>query len=133
MASNALSARRGPIRRPKVCLTHPNPGRCEPPPPPPAASCSIVPSSITVDLGDIPGFALFHCNSSLPVGEEIDVQGDVEEGEFIINEGSVNCIEGSAEYQTSIVGTFVCTMTVIFSDSSICIATTTVTVVDPMP
>jgi len=34
MVSNALSARRGPLRRPKVCLTHPNPGRCEPPPPP---------------------------------------------------------------------------------------------------
>lgn len=132
MVSNGLSARRGPLRRPKVCLTHPNPGRCEPPPPPPPpASCSIVPSSITVEISDIPGFVLTHCNPSLPVHEEIDIQGDVDEGEFIINDGSMNCDEGSAEYQPSIEGIFLCTMTVTFSDSSTCVATTTVTVIDP--
>jgi len=35
MTSNALSTRRKFLRRPKVCKTLPNPGRCEPPPPPP--------------------------------------------------------------------------------------------------
>lgn len=34
MVSNALSKRRGPLRRPKVCKASPNPGRCHPPPPP---------------------------------------------------------------------------------------------------
>jgi len=34
MTSNALSTRRKFLRRPKVCKTLPNPGRCEPPPPP---------------------------------------------------------------------------------------------------
>lgn len=34
MVSSALSKRRGPLRRPKVCKASPNPGRCHPPPPP---------------------------------------------------------------------------------------------------
>lgn len=34
MPSNALSKRRGPLRRPKVCHTPKNPGRCEDPPVP---------------------------------------------------------------------------------------------------
>lgn len=35
MVSNALSSRRRYLRRPKVCKSDPNPGRCHPPPPPP--------------------------------------------------------------------------------------------------
>jgi len=35
MVSNGYSARRVFLRRPKVCKTSPNPGRCHPPPPPP--------------------------------------------------------------------------------------------------
>lgn len=35
MVSNGYSARRGPLRRPKVCKASPNPGRCHPPPPGP--------------------------------------------------------------------------------------------------
>lgn len=34
MVSSALSSRRTYLRRPKVCKTLPNPGRCEKPPPP---------------------------------------------------------------------------------------------------
>jgi hypothetical protein len=34
MPSSALSKRRGPLRRPKVCKSSPNPGRCHPPQPP---------------------------------------------------------------------------------------------------
>lgn len=53
MASNALSARRGPLRRPKVCTTPKNPGRCEPPPPTPLITCKIEidPQSIPVKVG----------------------------------------------------------------------------------
>lgn len=35
MVSNGYSKRRGPLRRPKVCKSSPNPGRCHPDPPPP--------------------------------------------------------------------------------------------------
>lgn len=35
MPSNALSKRRGPLRRPKVCFTYPGVIHCPPPPPPP--------------------------------------------------------------------------------------------------
>lgn len=47
MVSNALSARRGPLRRPKVCFSSPNPGRCHPPPPPPSWPPGAMPFGFT--------------------------------------------------------------------------------------
>ena len=58
MTSNALSKRRGPLRRPKVCKTAPNPGRCEPPPPPP---------NICGDTGLIPPHRTGYVNEMFPV------------------------------------------------------------------
>lgn len=134
MVSNGYSKRRGPLRRPKVCKASPNPGRCHPPPPPPVGStCSIVPNAWTMDLSDVETLVLHHCKESLPDGEDVDVVGSEESGSFNIAEGQANCQPGEGEYIPEETGVFLITMTCTFSDSSICVATATVTVEEEMP
>lgn len=129
MVSNALSARRGPLRRPKVCHTATNPGRCEPPPPPPPGiSCAIIPSTATITNGDSATFELEHCNASLPVLDPIDVELIAEEDAFDLQEGSVNCQPGQGEYQSFEAGVFPISMRVTFSDLTVCGADAVVTV-----
>lgn len=101
MVSNGLSNRRGPLRRPKVCLTHKNPGRCEPPPPPGDIVCSVIlDSEDPVEVGDDATLIWGACN---PVYDDTlvllpSLSADI--GEITqINSGE-NCIEGhNAEYQ----------------------------------
>ncbi len=134
MVSNGLSARRGPLRRPKVCLTHPNPGRCEPPPPPPGpASCSLLPLTQEIELGELGGFETTHCNPSFAQFIEIDIQGHADVGDFTIDDGGSNCVDGTAQYETDIAGIFICTMTVTWPDSSFCVAEATIVVTEEEP
>lgn len=74
MASSSLSKRRGPLRRPKVCHTAPNPGRCHPPPSPlPGRNCSILPETSDVLVGEQAEYDYDGCASTLPHTENVAV------------------------------------------------------------
>ena len=76
MTSNGLSSRRAFFRRPKVCKSHPNPGRCEPPPPPqPLCTCSVSPALFTVEIDDSDTLDISGCLPHLPEGSSIELSG----------------------------------------------------------
>lgn len=74
-----------------------------------------------------------HCNGGLPIGDDITVELSDLLDWFLLDEGSVNCRPGSAEYEATEEGVFLLEMDVTFSDFSTCHAEATVTVEDPMP
>ncbi len=72
MASHALSKRRGYKPRPDVCLTHPNPGRCEPPPPEDfPRSCVATPSDFTINVEEQEPVEWHACSPHLPDAEAL--------------------------------------------------------------
>lgn len=128
MASNGLSKRRGPLRRPKVCDTARNPGRCEPPPPPSDITCSVAKDEPTpIYTGEEFTFVWSACNpalSELPlllpvVNALFGTIGNIDESE--------NCSEGAnIEYEAPddpITDTITATFT--WPDDSTCIAEVT--------
>ncbi len=82
MASNGLSARRGPLRRPKVCLTHKNPGRCEPPIVPQPTLCEIDPTETELTWGMPTDVRFYAVANSYPAPTEIIVTTSVNCGVF---------------------------------------------------
>ncbi len=122
MVSSALSSRRGLLRRPKVCFTHINPGRCEPPPPPPPGiTCSIL-----TDINPIPIFSedtplLFACNPALGL-HDVTVAWDVPPFFHVINiSPPENCVApGLAVAWGDVTGNFHVEATFTFSDESEC-------------
>ncbi len=126
MPSNALSSRRQPLRRPKVCYTAPNPGRCheEPGPSPgPTITCSLTPAEFTQQVDDSIEISLFACNSALPDDEDVADSLSATGGDFSSVEAVTNCAGGSGDYESDTAGDFVLTAEFTFSDASICIAT----------
>lgn len=123
MVSNGLSARRGPLRRPKVCLTHPNPGRCEPPPPPGNISCSLTPQwegSIEVEEQDTINW--YACNTDYDDTLMLEPEVTVLLGEPPNVEEHENCTEGAnIDYEApSDPGVEVVTLFVEWPDGSSC-------------
>lgn len=126
MASNGLSNRRGPLRRPKVCKSDPNPGRCHPPPPPSAVSCSLrkdepIPIYVEEDFT----FLWEGCNEAYPndlmlspqVETTIGTINEVEDGENCQTEHNVMWTAPDDP------GQGVMTLTVTWPDASECIST----------
>lgn len=132
MVSNGYSKRRGPLRRPKVCESAPNPGRCHPPPDPPppsTLSCSLLPSYQVVEDPNYGELSLAACDTAVGEDTLIDVLTEVEGGDFSPLEGLENCNEVSAEFTHSGPGLYALTATFTSEASNICIATASVLVV----
>lgn len=101
MVSNGLSARRGPLRRPKVCLTHPNPGRCEPPPPPSNIACNVfLDEDPPIEVGEEASIGWDACNTDYDDTLILEPTIEAAIGEIEDVEGAENCIMGhEAFYQ----------------------------------
>lgn len=129
MVSCALSKRRGPLRRPKVCLTHPNPGRCEPPPPPVVATCSLDPETITEYEMMPVYFILAGCdlNSETESGVSVVLNGGG--GAFYLLSPLRNCTVTDAEFDDNGPGIYNLTATLTFESGAICVCTATVTII----
>lgn len=105
MVSSALSSRRGLLRRPKVCFTLPNPGRCEPPPPPPPIlpprTFGIDEEEIILDVSEDEVVHFQGCCDELPHGEAFDVAWLADAGEVEPDVPPTNCDEeGEASYHS---------------------------------
>lgn len=122
MASNALSARRQPLRRPKVCKSAPNPGRCHPPPPPPVVDieCSALPSYQEAELDEGAGVDLHCWNKSLPIGDLVSVDLTIDKGEFNSETQPFNNTDGTAKIENPEEGLYTWSVLYTFSDSSTC-------------
>lgn len=68
MVSNSLSARRGPLRRPKTCHSKINPGRCDPPDPPPEMACTLIvdPDDEPIYVSEEAQFIWSACSQNFP-------------------------------------------------------------------
>ena len=131
MASSALSARRGPLRRPKVCHASKNPGRCEPPPPPPAIVCTIEPDPSTGDVGTDIELVVTGCNSALPDDDPISAVLDGDGSTFTLNDAIVNCDGADAVCTSEVEGVFEISAELTFGDGSSCTATAKMTFEQP--
>lgn len=77
--SSAFSARRGLLRRPKVCKPPPPP----PPPPPPALNvCDLIPDADSVEPGGDVSVTLFADQTGLAPGSDIPVVGSATCGDW---------------------------------------------------
>lgn len=96
MTSNALSGRRGPLRRPKVCLTAKNPGRCEPPIEPPTRTCGIRfnPEDLPVYENEEYLLPWFGCNTEYPIDLMLTPLCAAWRGEITDIESGENCVTG---------------------------------------
>lgn len=123
MVSNGYSKRRGPLRRPKVCLASPNPGRCHPPPPTGHITCSLyLAEPPPYEVGENITLGWEACNTDFPepvilhpvIEAVIGEVGDVEDAE--------NCSgENGANYNApEDPGTETLTLTITWSDQSQC-------------
>ena len=132
MVSNGLSKRRGPIRRPKVCLSDPNPGRCHPEPPvvPPAPGvCILEPASTELTWGEDTDVLFHGVADDYPFPTVIEVLVEATGGEF----GSPDLIFDDLEAVGSYIapdedGVFTLTATYNWPGGETCIATAEVTV-----
>lgn len=97
MASNALSKRRGPLRRPKPCVTPKNPGRCEPDPEPPRYSCGLKHDDFPnpIYTGEEEHFSWRGCNTGGPKSEILTPICIAKLGEITDIESAENCTEGN--------------------------------------
>lgn len=123
MVSNGLSARRGPLRRPKVCLTHPNPGRCEPPPPPSEIVCSIgFDEPETVYVGEEYTLVWYGCNPDYDDTVMLSPVIGAALGELFELEDGENCVAGhNVDYVApDDPGDEVITMDIAWPDTSTC-------------
>jgi len=128
MVSNSLSARRGPLRRPKVCydsskvrgpdVTHP-PGRM---------ICAITPASKTLDLFEWFWFFLSACDSGSEMSSPVAVLTDGQGGSFNPLEGLENCNEIPAEFMADVAGKYIISAQYTSQANRICIAYATVIV-----
>lgn len=98
MTSNALSARRGPLRRPKVCHESRNPGRCDPPDPPARYSCSLKaePEDLPLYTGEDYQLDWAGCNTGAPPSEQITPICVADLGTIDDIETADNCTSGNA-------------------------------------
>lgn len=96
MTSNALSSRRGPLRRPKVCKSLPNPGRCDPPPRPPLQSCAVEldesPPFYTDDIFDMKWRA---CRTDRPPSQMLTPLVAALHGNILNISSGENCTTGN--------------------------------------
>lgn len=127
MASNSLSKRRDLLRRPIVCRKPPP--TAPPVLPPPEVTCYIDPD--TADL--IPGGSLsnhtFSYNSALPHSDPVDRLLTTTGGTFIESYRVPNNFRHPALYTAPFMpGTYELKAVFTFSDSTICIAFATYTV-----
>lgn len=133
MVSNALSARRGPLRRPKVCLTHPNPGRCEPPFPPLLITCNVfLAEEGPYYTGEEISLGWDACNPDFPEPLILSPEMTAVIGEIVDVEDAENCSgENDAFYEApDDPGIEVITMTVTWPDSSTCQSVLTFPVIE---
>lgn len=125
MPSNALSKRRGPLRRPKVCHTAKNPGRCEPPPPPSEITCGLLnrdePPHLTGETTDLTWGA---CNPDFDPTPNLVPEVTTVIGEVLDVEPGENCTDGNEVIieNPDEPGTETVTATFTWPDSSTCVA-----------
>ncbi len=132
MASNALSGRRQPLRRPKVCETPTNPGRCEPPPQGTYA-CYFTPPSIVIVVGDGDSLAVSACATHLPTSEEVNAEVSALLGEIGSPETEVDNCDAAGEYPYTAPddpGEDTVTCTCLFSDGGSVVQTLIATVIE---
>ena len=135
--STGLSSRRSYLRRPKVCITPDNPGRCEPPvarpPDLPTGTCELLPDAFEINIGDDEVLDFEACCLELGHGEAIEYVLHAEFGTLSHGEGTTtNCDEiETLDYAPP---DFECidtlTVTATWSDTGVCIATSLATVVE---
>ena len=133
MASNAASSRRSFLRRPKVCLTPSNPGRCHPPPDVelPPRTCLVTQLQEGSEPGDNGEYFLMCCCEALPELQIVDVVMHLSGG-WIEQIGTMgNCPEEETSggfVNPDEEGEHTITATFTWSDSGTCISTCTITV-----
>ncbi len=133
MVSSALSSRRGLLRRPKVCFTLPNPGRCDPPPPPPPpypGTIEIIPfPPYTVDTTTPFDFKV--CHPDFPTNFEVTPEWTFSAGSLASTDQGHNCGFGdSMLYQApSFAGMVTVDLEIPFPDSSVAKASVEIEVI----
>ena len=128
MVSNGLSARRGPLRRPKVCLTHKNPGRCEPPPPESEVECWLDPTEVTeFEMMPVP-FQLWGCDYGQEPESPVTVVTDGDGGLFEAESPFGNCSFATAEFNDFGPGIYNVTATLTFTGGAVCVCGATITI-----
>ncbi len=133
MASSAAQSRRSFLRRPKVCLTQPNPGRCHPPPPPelPPRTCSVTAEQDSELPGDHGDYFIHACCEDLPDDQDVHVALTLPEGVIDTPNITPNCNEEGQDgdfENPGEEGEYTITATFTWSDSGVCVDTTTITV-----
>lgn len=128
MSSSSLSSRRGLLRRPAVCHTEANPGRCHPPV---NIVCFIQPAVRKVLVDVDAEFILTACDSDSPPNSPIAVDLDGGGGSFFTFEGLLNCQQIPAFFVSEEPGTFNITATYTTQNETICIASGLVIVTYP--
>ena len=119
MVSNSLSSRRGLLRRPKVCHSESNPGRCYPPV---SIVCSIVPV-VRLLLVDVEAsFGLAACDSDSPPDSPIAVDLDGGGGSFFSFEELLNCQQIPAFFVSEEPGIYNIHATYTTQNETVCIA-----------
>lgn len=129
MVSNSLSKRRGPLRRPKVCTTHKNPGRCEPPLPPLLMTCALVPLVAQCWEWMPFLFDLTACDPDSAPDSLVDVVLDGDGGQFVLIAQLLNCRHAFPEFSSGNLGVYHISATSTSLGGSICVATATITVI----
>lgn len=134
MTSNALSKRRGLLRRPKVCHSSDKAlayKACPPPPPPPpCAECSIDPETGESQPWVSTAFEILGCCDDLEFGDPIGISYVMTGGFVDHYVDPTNCDEpGLFDWTPTETGVFTVTAIFTFSDASECRATATITVI----
>ncbi len=128
MVSSALTGRRGPLRRPKVCHESGNVRASDVTHPPGRMVCSITPPAIELPVFEWFLFELAACDTGSEDASPIAVLTDPAGATFSPLFGLENCNQIPAEFMATVPGVYNITAEFTALSARICIATATVIV-----
>lgn len=129
MTSNALSPRRGPLRRPKVCRESHNPGRCDPDPPTEhVITCNLEPDGESVEFEGSIGIYVVATDDSYPEDQVVGCVCSASAGSFACQNPVLNGMEDFGEFEApGEPGSHTLTAVFTWPDAHTCTAETSVT------